>query len=50
MKKEIIHHLDSTFPSGISKTEKKYKLFGVVIYRKIYYYPKIGNYEVELRF
>lgn len=50
MKKEVLHHLDTTYPMGISKTEKIYKLFGLVVYRKVYHYPKLSYYEIELRF
>ena len=50
MKTEIIHHLDNNFPNGISKTEKITKLFGIVLWRKTYHYPKLEYYEVELRF
>lgn len=50
MKTEIVHHLDSTYPNGISKTVKTTTLFGLVIRQKTYHYPNLEFYEVELRF
>lgn len=50
MKTQIIHHLDNTYPNGISKTVKTTRLFGIVIWEKTYHYPKLQSYEVELRF
>lgn len=47
MKTETKHYLDSTYPNGVERTEKTVKIFGIVVSRKIYYYPKIKHYEVE---
>lgn len=45
MKVEIKHYLDRAYPNGISKTEKTWKILGIVVKRKIYNYPKIQFYD-----
>lgn len=47
---EVKHHLNAEYPNGIEKTVKTWKLFGVVIKRKTYHYPKLKNYEVVTSF
>lgn len=46
MKIEIKHDLDNNYATGISKTTKTFKLFGIVVWKKIHYYPKLENFEI----
>ncbi len=45
MKIEIKHLLNPEYPSGIEKTIKTWKLFGIVIMSKTYNYPKTKEYD-----
>lgn len=46
MKIEIKHTENTGYMSGVEKTEKTWKCFGVVVKRKVYYYPKLKAYDV----
>jgi hypothetical protein len=46
MKIETKHLQTKKDPSRIEKTEKTYKLFGIVVLRKTYYYPESEHYNV----
>jgi hypothetical protein len=50
MKIEIKHLLNSDYKNGIEATQKTWRLFGVVVWQKTHYYPKLENYEVFLKF
>lgn len=50
MKIEIKHYQDASYFGSVSRTEKTWKLFGIIIKRKIYYYPKSENYSVVNNF
>lgn len=43
---ETIHHLDANYPNGVSKTVKSYKLFGITLLTRVYYYPKTEQSQV----
>lgn len=46
MKIEITHLINHDYPNKVEKTEKTWSVFGVVMFRKIYYYPKTESYNV----
>lgn len=46
MKITIIHTLNSDYKTGIESTHKTWKLFGVVVWQKIHYYPKLNEFEI----
>lgn len=50
MKIEIKHYIDLTYAGNVSRTEKVWKLFGIVVKRKIYHYPKASTYDVVNEF
>jgi len=50
MKVEIKHYPNPDFPNKVEKTEKTCRVFGIVIFRKIYYYTRIDGYEVIHKF
>ncbi len=50
MKIEVIHYENSEHPNVVYKTERCYKLFGIVVLRKIIHYPKSKQANVVLNF
>lgn len=46
MKIETKHYLNSDYPRGIERTIKTWKLFGILVKKKIYYYPKLEMYDI----
>lgn len=50
MKIETKHYLDDSYPNMVSRTEKVWKILGIVVKRKIYHYPKKANSEVLYNF
>lgn len=46
MKIEIKHHLDSSYDGGVAYSEKTWSIFGIVVKRLIYNYPK-NSKEIE---
>lgn len=46
MKIIIKHHISLDHPNNVSHTEKLWVLFGLVLKRKVYHYPKLKSYEV----
>lgn len=50
MKVETKHFLDDSYPNGVSRTEKVWELFGIVVKRKVYHYTKTENSDVLYNF
>ncbi|GAW89705.1 hypothetical protein FPN187_contig00051-0026 [Flavobacterium psychrophilum] len=50
MKIEIKHLLNADYATGIESTQKTIKLFGIVIFRKTHYYPKLKEFEILFKF
>ncbi len=48
LKSEMQHYLNPNYKTGIEKSEQTIKLFGIVIFRKTYHYPKVVD-ECHLR-
>ena len=46
MKIEIKHCLNADYATGIESTTKTWKLFGVVVWQKTHYYPKLEMFEI----
>lgn len=46
MKIEIKHLENPAYSTGIESTTKTWKLFGVVVWQKTHYYPKLSQFEI----